>query len=79
MAARLYGDTGAMPWRRASLQVMRPFPLSSYNRSASEDAGASLRRAAAVARGAVTIMAVEPQPARTRASAAASRRSTVKR
>jgi len=35
--ARLLRGTGAKPWRRASAQVMRPFPLSSYS------AGASVR------------------------------------
>ena len=58
--------------------MIRPFRLSSYRRRASEAAAAGDRAAFGLVRaGAVTIIAVESQPARTRSSAAASRRSTL--
>ena len=72
--------TGAMPWRRASLQVIRPFPLSSYGGRTSDVAAGAFRgdlsgRLSGCAR--ANSKAVGAQPERTRWTARTSRRSTV--
>ena len=71
--------TGAIPCRRASAQVIFPFPLSSYRTSASPPAGASgaLGPEPEGTEQTTGSMSVLSHPERMRSSAAASRRSTV--
>ena len=66
--------TGAIPCRRASAQVILPFPLSSYRPSESSPAAPDEPVGTAHTTDSSAVLA---HPARIRSSAAASRRSMV--
>ena len=73
--------TGAIPWRRASAQVMRPLRLSSHSARASTPAGfgrADDTGGTDWVRGECRVMSVEGQLVSIRSTAAASARSIVR-